>query len=255
MLACDFPVASGMRFGRFDREWLTGLAESAVGRALTSAPVRWFHAKLEGAERIPREGGALLVGNHALLGLDGAVLGALVLRETGRVVRFLGERHLWDVPGLGAVLTTLGAVPGEPETAVELLQQGELVAVYPGGVDDSFKVSHERYRLKWGTRAGFARVAIRAGAPIVPVAGLGIDEAYDVVGREAWVGRTILGSPRYDLPIAFGAFGTPLPRRVPQRYVVLPHVDTAGDAARAEDVERVRRATYESLDAVLAIAM
>lgn len=251
MLACGFAVARGMRFGRFDRRWLEEQAETALGRALASLPVRWFRAKLDGVERIPREGGALLVGNHAFLGLDGAVLGALVLRDTGRVVRFLGERHLWDIPGLGPVLTTLGAIPGEPDAAVKLLEQGDLVAVYPGGVDDSFKSIEERYRLKWGTRAGFARVAMRARVPIVPVAGLGIDEAYDVVGRESWVGRAILGSPRYDLPIAFGAFGTPLPRRVPQRYVVLPPVDTAGDVANPADVERVRRATYETLDAVL----
>jgi 1-acyl-sn-glycerol-3-phosphate acyltransferase len=254
MLACGFAVASGTRFGRFDREWLARQADTALGRALTSVPVRWFHAKLEGGDRIPREGAALLVGNHAFLGLDGAVLGALVLRETGRIVRFLGERHLWDVPGLGAILTRLGAIPGQADAAVELLAQGDLVAVYPGGVDDSFKPAHERYRLQWGRRAGFARVAMRARVPIVPVAGLGIDDAYDVVGREAWLGRALLGSPRYDLPIALGAYGTPLPRRVPQRYVVLPPVDSAGDVENAEDVERVRRATYETLDAVLSTA-
>jgi 1-acyl-sn-glycerol-3-phosphate acyltransferase len=239
---------------RFDRAALERRARSALGRAISGLPVRWFHARLEGKERIPAEGGALIVGNHAFLGLDGVVLGMLVLRETGRVVRFLGERHLWDVPGFGHALTAMGAIPGEPDAAVELLEQGDLVAVYPGGVDDSFKPSTERYRLQWGTRAGFARVAMRAGAPILPVAGLGIDDAYDVVGREGWLGRTLLGSPRYDLPIALGAFGTPLPRRAPQRYLVLPPVETAGNVARTEDVERVRRATFETLDAVLSMA-
>ena len=95
---------------------------------------------------------------------------------------------------------------------------------------------------------------MRARVPIAPVAGLGIDDAYDVVGRERRMGRAIFGSPRYDLPIAFGALGTLLPRRAPQRYVVLPPVDTQGDPASPDDVERVRRATYESLDAVLARA-
>ena len=251
MLAWRVDVAS--RDG-FDSAWALAQARSALGRAVTAVPVRWFHAKLEDASRIPAEGGALLVGNHSFLGLDGLVLGALVTRETGRLVRFLGERHLWDIPALGTLLTRLGAVPGEPEAAVAMLEQGDLVGVYPGGVDASFKPRAERYRLQWGQRAGFARVAMCARVPIVPVAGLGIDDAYDVVFRERRIGRTLFGSPRYDLPVAFGALGTLLPRRVPQRYVVLPPVDTRGDAEKAEDVERVRRATYESLDAVLATA-
>ncbi len=251
MLASLHTMASG---DRFDRARAFALADSVLGRAVSALPVRWFHATLEGPERIPDEGGALLVGNHAFMGLDGVVLGALVTREKHRIVRFLGERHLWDIPGLGPVLESVGAVPGEPEAAVAMLRAGDLVGVYPGGVDDSFKPSTERYTLKWGSRAGFARVAMRAGVPIVPVAGLGIDDAYDVVGRERRIGRTLFGSSRYDLPIAFGALGTLLPRRVPQRYVVLPPVDTHGDPEREEDVERVRKATYDSLDAVLAMA-
>jgi 1-acyl-sn-glycerol-3-phosphate acyltransferase len=253
MLPWRANVASRDGFdSRFDREWVESQAQSALGRAVTSLPVKWFHAKLDGADRIPAQGAALLVGNHSFLGLDGFVLAALVNREVGRYLRFLGERHLWDIPALGPILTRLGAVAGEPEAAVAMLEAGDLVAVYPGGIDDSWKPKAERYRLQWGQRAGFARVAMRARVPIVPVAGLGIDDAYDVVGRERRIGRALFGSPRYDLPIAFGALGTLLPRRVPQRYVVLPPVDTQGDPARADDVERVRRATYESLDAVLA---
>jgi 1-acyl-sn-glycerol-3-phosphate acyltransferase len=239
---------------RFDRARIEAQARTPWGRALSALPVRWFHAKLEGAIRIPREGAALLVGNHAFAGIDGMVLGMLVLRETGRVVRFLGERHLWDVPGFRAIITALGAVPGEPEAAVKLLQGGDLVAVYPGGVDDSFKPSTEKYRLQWKDRAGFARVAMRARVPILPVAGLGIDEMYTVVGRERWVGRSVMGSSRYDVPIAFGAFGTLIPRRAPQAYVVLPPVDTSGDAASPADVERVRKATFEAIEGVLATA-
>jgi 1-acyl-sn-glycerol-3-phosphate acyltransferase len=193
MLAWGADVASR---DRFDRAWAEAQAQSALGRAVTALPVRWFHAKLEGAERIPAGGGALLVGNHSFMGLDGFVLAALVNREAGRYLRFLGEKHLWDIPALGPILTRLGAVAGEPEVAVSMLEAGDLVAVYPGGIDDSWKPKAERYRLQWGHRAGFARVAIRAGVPIIPVAGLGIDDAYDVVGRERKLGRALFGSPR-----------------------------------------------------------
>jgi len=222
-----------------------------LGRRLIELPARYFHATIEGAEQIPNHGGALLVGNHGLFGIDGAVLGTLVFRATGRWVRFLGERNLWKIPIFSQILTAMGALPGEPNAATSLLRAGQLVGVYPGGVDDSFKLSSEKYRLKWGRRAGFAKVAMRANVPIFPVAGLGIDDMYDIVAREKWIGRTALGSHRYDLPIAFGAYGTPIPKRAKQHYVVLPPIDTNGDAENPDDIERVRTETYDAIDARL----
>jgi 1-acyl-sn-glycerol-3-phosphate acyltransferase len=214
----------------------------------------YFHATLEGAEHIPRSSGALLVSNHALFALDAAVLGALLVRDCGRYPRFLGDRNLWRVPGLRELITAIGALPGEPNAAEKLLRDGELVIVYPGGVDDSLKLSSQRYQLQWKTRAGFARVAMAAQVPIVPVVGYGIDEMYTVLAREPVIGRRLFGSERYDLPIGFGAFGTLLPRRNVQTYVALPPIDTRGDPKSDAAVERVRAATYEALESRLRAA-
>lgn len=144
----------------------------------------YFHATLEGTEHIPRTGGALIVSNHALFALDAAVLGALLVRDWGRYPRFLADRNLWRVPALRELITAIGALPGDPNAAVQLLRDGELVIVYPGGVDDSLKLSSQRYQLQWKKRAGFARVAMAAQVVIVPVVGYGIDEMYTVVARE-----------------------------------------------------------------------
>jgi 1-acyl-sn-glycerol-3-phosphate acyltransferase len=227
---------------------------TAPGRTVLSLVIDYFQATLEGAEHIPREGGALVVSNHALFALDTAVFGALVVRDIGRNPRFLADRNLWKIPGFRQLITAIGALPGEPSAAEELLRRGELVVVYPGGVDDSLKLSHERYQLKWKERSGFARVAMAAKAPIIPVVGFGIDEMYRVVGHERFIGRRVFGSPRYDLPIAFGAFGTMLPRPSKQTFRVLPPIDTTGDPASKSDVERVRSATWKALEAHLAEA-
>jgi 1-acyl-sn-glycerol-3-phosphate acyltransferase len=227
---------------------------TAPGQAALSLIAGYFHATLEGQEHIPPRGGALLVSNHALFALDAVVLAALVIRDRGRHPRFLADRMLWRVPLLRSVIEAIGALPGDPAAARTLLQAGELVFVYPGGVDDSLKLSGERYQLKWKTRAGFARVAMQAGVPIIPVVGLGIDEMYTVLARERWIGRRVFGSERYDLPLPLGAFGTPLPRRAPQKYIVLPAIDTRGDAESPRDVERVRSATYDALESRLRVA-
>jgi 1-acyl-sn-glycerol-3-phosphate acyltransferase len=219
---------------------LRAFLETDAGRAALSAIAGYFHATLEGGEHIPRTDGALIVSNHALFALDSAVLGAILVRDFGRYPRFLADRNLFRVPGLRGLISAM--------------RGGELVVVYPGGVDDSLKLSSQRYQLQWKTRAGFARVAMAAQVPIVPVVGYGIDEMYTVLAREHVLGRRMFGSERYDLPIGFGAFGTLLPRRSVQKYEALPPIDTHGDPKSEADVERVRAATFEALESRLRIA-
>lgn len=225
--------------------------ETTLGQRALSLVIDYFHATLEGAHNLPRQGGALVVSNHALFALDTAVLAALVVRDVGRYPRLLADRNLWKIPGFRQMIAAVGALPGEPRAAESLLRSGELVFVYPGGVDDSLKLSDQRYVLQWKQRAGFAKVALQAGVPIVPVVGLGIDDMYSVVGHEHWLGRRVFGGPRYDLPVAFGAFGSILPRRAPQHYVVLPPIAPEGDPQSAQAVERLRQRTYDALEAEL----
>lgn len=226
---------------------LQRLLRTRAGRRLASTLIRRTKASLHGAENVPKSGGVLLVGNHAILGVDPVPLTALLAMQRERVPRYLGERTLWKIPLLKYLLRALGIVRGERDIAVRLLEAGELVCVYPGGVLESFKLTSEAYTLKWGNRAGFARVAMRAKVPIVPIAATGVDEIYEVRRRERCLGRRLFGSDRYDLPLPRRL----LPRIVPLDYYALPTIDTHGDPSRDEDVERVRRATYEAIEAVL----
>lgn len=223
-------------------------AGSEAGVQLAKRLADRFQAELRGGDHIPRRGPALLVGNHALFGLDSVALTAALIADGHRAPRFLAERNLFRFPGVRAALSALGAIPGRPDEAVALLEAGELVVVYPGGVDDSFKLSAEAYTLKWGARAGFAKVALRAQAPIVPIAATGVDDLFEVPRREGFLGRTLLGSPRYDLPLP----ETLVPRRVPLTFFALPPITPEGDAGDAEAVSRVRQAAHDALESVLA---
>lgn len=218
------------------------------GGVLLRAIAGYFHATLTGHEHIPRQGPALIVSNHALFALDSIVLGALLVEQVGRFPRFLADRALWGIPGLRNVIRAIGGLPGNPHSAEALLKHGELVVVYPGGVDDSLKAQWQHHRLMWKKRAGFARVAMNARVPIIPIVGLGIDDMYTVLWREHYLGRRLFGSERYDLPIAVGALGTLLPRPAHQHYEVLPPIDTSGDPNSEADIEKVRAATYNALE-------
>jgi 1-acyl-sn-glycerol-3-phosphate acyltransferase len=239
LTAADLPQPSaGLR------SFLT----TPTGKRCLRAISGYFHATLEGAELIPKHGPALIVSNHALFALDTAVLGSLLVEQVQRYPRFLADRALWKVPGLRSIIQGIGGLPGDPNSADALLRDGELVVVYPGGVDDSLKPSSQNYRLMWKKRAGFARVAMTARVPIIPIAGLGIDDMYKVIGREHFLGRRLFGSERYDLPLPVGAYGTLLPRRAQQHFYVLPPIDTQGDPKDDRDVERVRLAAYNAIE-------
>ena len=192
------------------------LLPSAHAKALMALAARllaYLDPELLDSHHIPADGGALLVGNHGLMGVDSFALYPLIHRETGRLPRALGDKALFQVPVLERALRHLGAVAGERERAVELLRRDELVLVYPGGVDDSFKAPEDHYRLLWKGRMGFIRVAIRSGRPIVPIMAAGIDDAYSFLFRERGIGRYLMGggNPRYDFPVSLGLGLLPLP--------------------------------------------
>lgn len=139
-----------------------------------------LHVGIEGVEHIPA-GRAVLVTNHAF-GFDAAFLMARLHALTGRKVWVLGEHAWWRVPGARALAATAGTVDGTPENADRLLREDALVLVLPGGLREAMKPRELRYRLLWGTRYGFVHAAMRNGAPLVPIASIGADDIFDLVG-------------------------------------------------------------------------
>lgn len=223
-------------------------ATSLWGHRLCWAIIDRFQATLHGAENLPRKGGALLVGNHAFLGIDALPFASLLAVCTGRPPWFLADPALLRLRALRRPLRAMGALAGGADEADARLRAGELVVYYPGGADEAFKLSRDAYTLPWGPRTDLATIALRAGVPVVPFAGLGIDELFDVARRERHVGRRAFGSARYDLPVP-ERFS---PRRLPLDFHLLPPIDATGDASDPAAVERMRRAAYEAVLAPLA---
>jgi 1-acyl-sn-glycerol-3-phosphate acyltransferase len=178
---------------------------------LATPMVRYFRTDVVGIEHLPWNQGCLCIGNHALWGIDSAVLLAAVHKSTGRMLRGLGDHILFKVPLLSEFFVRFGAVDGNQENAQRLLQAGEWAICYPGGARDSFKRPEERYRLKWHNRVGYLRCALAAQVPLVPIAGIGIDDAYVTLGHERKIGRRLFGRPTYDIPIFIGLGLLPLP--------------------------------------------
>lgn len=210
---------------------------------------RLLRASVIGVDRIPA-GRALLVMNHAF-GWDAMIPMAVIRAVTGRRVWALGEHLWWKVPGLRRAAAAVGTVDGTPANVDRLLGADEIVLVLPGGLREAMKPVELRYRLLWGERYGFVRAALQAGAPLVPVAGLGADEIFDLVGDSYARGRRWLGR---DFPLPRPAWGVPVPHRRSLRYVVgepvLPR--TIAGESEGETLRRVRREIRGALEELIA---
>ncbi|WP_245677867.1 lysophospholipid acyltransferase family protein [Nocardia acidivorans] len=160
---------------------LTDMDRRAI--ELLVAPSRaWFSPRFYGLENFPLDGPVLLVGNHTLAGgTDAPLLAAEILAKHDRLVRGLAENVLIDVPVLRDALQRLGIVRGNRHNCTTLLEQGEAVAVFPGGGREAMRGKGQKYQLLWEGRTGFARMAIATGAPIVPIAMVGGDDIYDII--------------------------------------------------------------------------
>jgi 1-acyl-sn-glycerol-3-phosphate acyltransferase len=223
----------------------------------------WFEPTIEGLENIPLDTGGLIVTNHGHFGMDLPMLLSLVLDGTGRPVRALGDRLVFAAPLFRSWAHLMGAVEGEPEIATQLLEDDQLVLVYPGGAKEALSNPHQAYRLQWEGSRGFVRTALRAQKPIIPIAGLGNEELYvQVVSkdrvRESGVGRFVskLLGDKYVFPLYMGLGPIPFPSDL--HYVVGEPIELrhGPDAAEDEEVvaeihQQVTEATQNLIDRAL----
>lgn len=179
----------------------------------------WWRTSTEGLEYIPDTGRALLVSNHSgVLPWDGAMIATAMAEEhpSGRIVRNLFLHWFSTLPFVAPGLASLGQVAGVPENAVRLLEEDELVCVFPEGVKGVGKLFKDRYRLARFGRGGFVQAALRTGAPLQPVAVVGSEEIYPMLANIEPVAK-MLGFPYFPITPFFPWLGPlgfiPLPTR------------------------------------------
>ena len=175
-----------------------------VARLLLTPAAR-LYGRLEvvGAGRLPSSGPAIVVANH-----PSALDPILLALPLSRTLHFMTDAAQFRRPFVGWCIRRLGAFPMDREglgrdglvTALELLRRGEVVAMFPEGEVHP-----------WGMQAfeeGAAYLAVRSGAPIVPMV---IDGAEQVLPGRWWrhlpagwrsrpAVRVLAGAPVYLAP-------------------------------------------------------
>jgi 1-acyl-sn-glycerol-3-phosphate acyltransferase len=183
---------------------------------------RWFRVSAVGLEHVPSAGPVLLVANHSgTIPLDALMMQYAVATEhpARRVVRNIGANLVWALPFLGALARKSGTAVACDEDATELLRRGECVGVFPEGFKGVGKGWRERYRLQRFGRGGFIEIALRTHTPIVPVAIVGAEEAYPMIGDIKPLARA-LGLPYFPVTPTWPLLGPLGAVPVPSKWTI-----------------------------------
>jgi len=170
----------------------------------------WVRYDIDGTDRIPATGPAIIVGNHRSY-FDPLAIG-MVMARVGRPVRFLGKKEVFDAPVVGQITAALGGIrvergSGSDEplaAAAEALAAGEVVALMPQG---TIPRGHAFFDPELKGRWGAAKLAAETRAPVIPIGLWGTDKVWPRNARTPNV--LALGHP----PTVRARVGGPVPLR------------------------------------------
>ena len=242
-------------------EWGRSEKTRALARRIYEPLYRyWFRAEWEGLEKIPTDGGALLVANHAAaIPSDAPVIMHGIETELHRPVYGMADHLFKAVPIVGTLWSRTGGVAAHPENAYRLLrEQQQLALVFPEGSKGPGKHFSQRYRLRRFGRGGFVEIAMRAGVPIVPITVVGAEESMPIVFKSPALAKAI-GAPYVPVTANMLVFGPllgtvlyfPAKFRLrvldPVRFDVPPDQERYSKSRVMDEAENIRVAMQESL--------
>lgn len=156
---------------------LYAVAAVLVG-SLVTVVSRLRFAKFRGRRRAAHllpDGAVIVVSNHASYA-DGIML-AIICRRMGRSLRLLATAGVFRAPGLGGLARRLGFISVERgsshaadalDAAADALAYGEAVGIFPEG-----RTTRDPGHWPERAKTGVVRLALRTGAPIIPIAMVG----------------------------------------------------------------------------------
>ena len=110
----------------------------------------WFRVESSGVEQIPLEGPVLLAPNHGGgIPIDGAMIALDLAKKMKkpRVMRAVIDNFAGSLPFVNLFFYRCGQVIGARRNLVDLLEQGEMIAVFPEGHNGTGKKYRDRYKL------------------------------------------------------------------------------------------------------------
>lgn len=197
----------------------------------------YWRVRTVGIEHLPA-GRGMLIGNHSSqLAYDGVMVAtaALLEAEPPRIVRAMIEKFFSLQPFVNVMMTRSGQLTGLPENGRRLLEDDELILVFPEGARGGGKTYWDRYQLQ-GFGQGFMRLALRTQTPIVPFGFIGGEEVCPALVDVKPLARA-LGMPY--CPITPTILPLPLPARCAIYFGEPLHFEGTGNEEDGEIIDKV----------------
>ncbi len=166
---------------------------------------KYWRVETSGFENIPDAGRALLVSNHSgQLPWDGAMIATALYSEhpAQRLSRSLYAAWLSTLPFFSIIMERGGQVMATVENGTRMLEQDELVSVFPEGFKGVSKLFKDRYRLARFGRGGFVKMALNTQAPMIPVSVVGAEETYISIHKSSTLAK-LTGFPFFPISLRF----------------------------------------------------
>ena len=204
---------------------------------------RWHRYEVVGLEHILVDRPYLLVGYHGRpIAFDLCMLTTVVYEHLGYL-----PHAIMHATFKGKALDDLGFVTADGPDIEAAVAANEHIVVTPGATREGCRSFRDRYRVNWGDRVGYLRLALRYGLPIVPIAGHGVDDAYIGLNDGYRLGKR-LGLPQGIAPwVALGPLGlAPLSPSFPVK--VTQHIGPPIDLTKEGPVDIADRAALNRLN-------
>jgi 1-acyl-sn-glycerol-3-phosphate acyltransferase len=209
---------------------------------------KYFRVEVVGIKNVPA-GRVLLIANHSgQIPIDGAMIctSMIVDAEPPRMVRSMVETWVPTLPVLSWFFPRVGQIVGTRENCQRLLERDEAILAFPEGVKGISKPFAKRYQLEeFGL--GFMRLALKTGAPVVPVAVVGAEEQVPSLYSYKPLAK-VLGMPAFPITPTFPWLGPlgilPLPVKYRIHFGKPMHFSgdpDDEDSVVGEKAKRVRR--------------
>ncbi len=169
----------------------------------------YFQVRVIGKEKVLDEPYMVISNHSGQIAIDGMLITTAFATEIrpSRVLRSMVERFFTALPWVGNLAAEAGAVLGDRQNCLNLLNRGESVLVFPEGVQGVAKSTFDFYKLQRFTR-GFFRMALSSNVKILPVSVVGAEEIFPWVYQAKGLAKK-LGLPA--LPISPLYFPLPSP--------------------------------------------
>ena len=209
----------------------------------------YFRTRVFGKENVENKQYMVVANHGGQIAIDGLLIGTAFATEMEhpRILRAMVERFFTNIPFINKWASECGAVLGDRENCLNLLERGESLLIFPEGVRGVAKNTQDFYHVQEFTR-GFYRMAIKSGVEILPVAVIGQEEVFPYVYQAKWLAKR-LGLPALPISANYVPLPSPVdiyisePIKIPEHFTN-HHIDDEIDPF-IEDIEATIQAMID----------